>query len=260
MNSMEVFKNETFGEVRTAILNGEPYFMLADVCRVLEIKNPSQVLTRLNTHGLISNEVIDNIGRKQLATFINESNLYKLVFTSRKKEAEAFEEWVTGEVLPSIRKTGSYSIATVPSIPSQYKCTIATNDAILMAKSLMQTFHVEDGIAYAKAFDVIGDANSIDFSPIRCLLPSPTKEVAYLNPTAIGKQFNMSAIAINKRLEEEGLQTRINADWRLTDEGAKYGSEKPYTKNGHSGWQILWSDKIIQFLSSGTTKSILVKN
>lgn len=149
---------------------------------------------------------------------------------------------------------------TVPSIPSQYKCTIATNDAILMAKSLMQTFHVEDGIAYAKAFDVIGDANSIDFSPIRCLLPSPTKEVAYLNPTAIGKQFNMSAIAINKRLEEEGLQTRVNADWRLTDEGAKYGSEKPYTKNGHSGWQILWSDKIIQFLSSGTTKSILVKN
>lgn len=137
----------------------------------------------------------------------------------------------------------------VPAINPQYRCTVATNDAILMAQSLMQTFHVEDGIAYAKAFDVIGEANGVDFSPIRCLLPSPTKAPSYLNPTAIGKQLKKSAIAVNKILEEKGLQTKESGEWRLTDEGAKYGSEKPYTRNGHSGWQILWTDDIVPVLN-----------
>lgn len=108
MNELQIFNNEKYGEVRTSIINGEPYFMLADVCRVLEIGNPTMTKQRLNKNGVNSIEVIDNLGRPQQATFINESNLYKLAFTSRKKEAEEFTEWVTSEVLPSIRKHGGY--------------------------------------------------------------------------------------------------------------------------------------------------------
>lgn len=108
MNEVQIFENEEFGAIRTVTIDGEPFFCMTDICKALEISNVSQAKTRLNQDGVISNEVIDNIGRKQNANFINESNMYKLIFQSRKESAERFTDWVTGEVLPSIRKTGSY--------------------------------------------------------------------------------------------------------------------------------------------------------
>lgn len=108
MKDLKIFNNDEFGQVRTSIINDEPYFALNDVCRILEINNPRQAKSRLNKDGVISNDVIDSMGRTQLANFINESNLYKLVFQSRKPEAERFGDWVTSEVLPAIRKHGAY--------------------------------------------------------------------------------------------------------------------------------------------------------
>lgn len=108
MKDLMKFKNEEFGEIRTVLINEEAYFMLSDVCRVLELNNSRQVKTRLNEKGVISNDILTN-GGKQQADFINESNLYKLIFQSRKPQAEKFTEWVTSEVLPSIRKQGFYA-------------------------------------------------------------------------------------------------------------------------------------------------------
>lgn len=117
MKDLKIFDNEEFGQVRTSIIDDEPYFALNDVCRILEINNPSQAKTRLRTPGVISNEVGVVTGKKSDGTdaiqninmtFINESNLYKLVFQSRKPEAERFADWVTSEVLPAIRKHGAY--------------------------------------------------------------------------------------------------------------------------------------------------------
>lgn len=108
MNEVQIFENEEFGAIRTVTIDNEPFFCMTDICKALEISNVSQAKTRLNQDGVISNEVIDNIGRKQNANFINESNMYKLIFQSRKEAAERFTDWVTSEVLPAIRKTGSY--------------------------------------------------------------------------------------------------------------------------------------------------------
>ena len=108
MNELEIFKNEEFETIRTIQINKEPYFCMTDICRALELGNVSQALTRINKDGVISNEVIDSLGRKQKANFINESNMYKLIFQSRKESAEKFSDWVTNEVLPTIRKTGCY--------------------------------------------------------------------------------------------------------------------------------------------------------
>lgn len=108
MSNLQIFKNNEFGEIRTIVINNDPYLMLNDVCRVLELNNVSQVKTRLNKDGVITNEVMDSLGRKQQATFINEPNFYKVVFQSRKPQAEAFTEYVANEVLPSIRKHGAY--------------------------------------------------------------------------------------------------------------------------------------------------------
>lgn len=108
MNELQVFSSNEFGDVRTVMQNGEPMFCLSDVCRALELTQPSRVKDRLNGDGVTTSKVIDALGRTQQATFINEANLYKTIFQSRKESAERFTDWVTNEVLPSIRKNGGY--------------------------------------------------------------------------------------------------------------------------------------------------------
>ncbi|VTT01620.1 phage antirepressor KilAC domain-containing protein [Streptococcus dysgalactiae] len=105
---LQIFKNEQFGEVRTATINNQIYFNLNDCCQILELSNPRKTIERLNKDGVTTSDIIDSLGRTQQANFINESNFYKLVFQSRKPEAEKFADWVTSEVLPSIRKHGAY--------------------------------------------------------------------------------------------------------------------------------------------------------
>ena len=103
--------------VRTKVIDGEPMFCLSDVCKALEIANSRDCKSRMNPDGVGTTDIIDSMGRTQQATFINESNLYKAVFQSRTKKAEEFTEWVTGEVLPSIRKKGEYKVETIKKGP-----------------------------------------------------------------------------------------------------------------------------------------------
>lgn len=106
---LQIFNNEEFGEIRTALVNDEPMFCLADICRVLEIKNVSDCKSRLRQKGIVTTDTLTN-GGKQKMIFIDESNLYKTIFQSRKESAERFTDWVTSEVLSSIRKTGNYGV------------------------------------------------------------------------------------------------------------------------------------------------------
>lgn len=119
MNNLQIFNNEEFGEIRTITKDNEPMFCLVDVCKALGIGNVSQLKTRLNEEGVITNEVGVQTGIKADGTpaiqtiimnFINESNLYKTIFQSCKDNAEKFTDWVTTEVLPSIRKNGGYIV------------------------------------------------------------------------------------------------------------------------------------------------------
>lgn len=126
-DQVTIFENAQFGRIRTSLTkSGEPLFCLADVCKALDLGNPSQVKQRLQKNGVISNEVIDSMNRPQLMNFITEPNLYKCIFQSRKKEAEQFQDWVCGEVLPSIRKSGGYMVARQDETPEQ-----------IMARALM---------------------------------------------------------------------------------------------------------------------------
>ena len=106
-NKLMIFENEAFGKVRTLNLNGEPWFVAADVCKALELGNPSMTVERLDDDekGI---STIDTLGGKQRMAIINEPGLYSLVITSRKPEAKAFKRWITHEVIPSIRKHGAY--------------------------------------------------------------------------------------------------------------------------------------------------------
>ena len=162
MNDLQIFKNSEFGEVRTKVINNEPYFSLNDVCRILEINNPSQAKTRLNKDGVISNEVIDSMGRTQQANFINESNLYKLVFQSRKSEAEKFADWVTSEVLPSIRKHGAYMSSEVIEktlSDPDYLIRLATNLKEEKAKRALAEAQIERDKPKVLFADTVSSSN-----------------------------------------------------------------------------------------------------
>ena len=109
MNDIQIFNNPQFGDIRTAGTADNPMFCLTDVCRVLELNNVTDARNRLKQDGLGQIEVIDKIGRKQMIYFMNEQNLYRLIMRSDKPQAEPFQDWVCGEVLPSIRKHGMYA-------------------------------------------------------------------------------------------------------------------------------------------------------
>lgn len=104
---LQIFSNSEFGEIRTITKDNEPMFCLADVCKALEISNVGNVKQRLSEKGIHTADTPTKGGMQKM-TFISEANLYKTIFQSRKESAERFTEWVTGEVLPSIRKNGGY--------------------------------------------------------------------------------------------------------------------------------------------------------
>lgn len=105
MDEMQVFKSPQFGQVRTMIRAGEPWFVAADVCKALDIGNPTQALTRLDEDDVT---LISNEGGREM-NIVSEPGLYSLVLGSCKPEAKIFRRWITHEVLPSIRKHGLYA-------------------------------------------------------------------------------------------------------------------------------------------------------
>lgn len=108
MNDLQIFNNNKFGEIRTVTINNEPWFVAVDVCKALDIKNVTQAIQRLDD----DERSMFNIGRQGDTNCVNEYGLYNLVLASRKKEAKEFKRWITHEVIPAIRKTGTYSVPT----------------------------------------------------------------------------------------------------------------------------------------------------
>lgn len=107
MTDIQIFNYQN-NEVRTVELNGEPWFVLKDVCEVLGIADHKVTARRLDADEVCQTPLTDSMGRQQETTVINESGLYNVILRSDKPEAKPFRKWVTSEVLPSIRKHGAY--------------------------------------------------------------------------------------------------------------------------------------------------------
>lgn len=107
MQAIQIFNNPSFGNVRVAGTEVNPLFCLADVCKALDLQ-PSAVMRRLDDGVISNNPITDNLGRQQVANFVNEDGLYDVILDSRKPEAKQFRKWITSEVLPAIRKHGAY--------------------------------------------------------------------------------------------------------------------------------------------------------
>ena len=109
MNELQIFNSEEFGDIRTVTIDKEPWFVGKDVATALGYVKPLNALsTHVEKDDSLKQGITDSLGREQETIFINESGLYALIFGSKLDSAKRFKRWVTSEVLPAIRKTGSY--------------------------------------------------------------------------------------------------------------------------------------------------------
>ena len=117
MNELQIFQNKEFGEVRSLVINNEPWFVGKDVAEALGYKNSKNAVpTHVDEEDKLSTQ-IEYTGQKRNVTVINESGLYSLILSSKLPNAKKFQRWVTSEVLPTLRKTGSYT--KVPTDPRE---------------------------------------------------------------------------------------------------------------------------------------------
>lgn len=106
MNELQIFNSEEFGDIRTAEIDGKPYFVGTDVAKALGYNNPRDAVSR-HCKGVVKHDTPTSSGIQSMS-YINEGDLYRLIMKSKLPSAEKFESWVMDEVLPTIRKTGSY--------------------------------------------------------------------------------------------------------------------------------------------------------
>lgn len=120
MNEITIFNNPEFGDVRTIMIDGEPWFVGKDVANALGYsRERDAIANHVDKDDAVKHGVTDSIGREQQTTVINESGLYSLIFGSKLESAKKFKKWVTSEVLPQLRKTGSYGIPKLPQTPME---------------------------------------------------------------------------------------------------------------------------------------------
>ena len=172
MNDITIF-NHLGNDIRVMTdKQGEPWFVLKDICDALDLKNISDVASRLDEDGVGTTEVIDNLGRTQKTNVVTEAGLYEVIFMSRKPEAKAFKRWVTSEVLPSIRKHGMYAT------PATIEDMIANPDIIIRLATTLK----EERAARAKA-----EAEVEAQRPVAALGRAIETAEGDLTPSAFGK-------------------------------------------------------------------------
>ena len=143
-----VFQFQASKNVRVEIKNGEPWFCLKDVAEILEIRDTKSKNFNLKEGGVERIPLIDNLGRKQEATFINEPNLYRVIFRSNKAEAVKFQDWIFEEVIPQIRKTGGYQISD--GLPAK-----TTADDRTPLRQAVSALIGRKGIDYSAAYNMV---------------------------------------------------------------------------------------------------------
>ena len=225
MNELQVFKNEEFGEVRSLTLNDEPWFVASDVCKALDISNPTIATQRLDN----DERSKFNLGRQGEVNIVNEYGLYNLILTSRKPEAKKFKRWITHEVIPSIRKTGGYQIPDNPmdALKLMFEAQTQTNDKVE---------HIQEDVKELKDNKLLNPGQYNYLGKKKKKRVRAIKEVRKLDLTA--KQNSKLYSFINRDLNKYvGIRTRSQF------------KEKDFEKalNFISEWDLSYTDlKIIE--------------
>ena len=213
MNEIEIFKNDRFGEIRVAGTSEQPLFCLADVCRVLEIKNVSDCKSRLDQGGIVLTEGVSKTTnqygvtteQKVMLTFVNEKNLYRVIMRSDKPQAEPFQDWVCGEVLPSIRKHGAYM-----TNDTLEKALTSPDFLIQLATNLKeeQQKRIEAERKVTEAAPAVAFTNAVQSANSSCLIGELAKLIAQ-NGYSIGEKRLFAWMRDNGYLGKHGERYNI---------------------------------------------------
>ena len=245
-NGIQVFENSGLGSVRVIMHNGEPWFVAKDVCDCLELTNTAQTISYLDDDekGVTTNYTP---GGKQEMSIISEAGLYSLILRSRKPEAKAFKRWVTHDILPSIRKTGSYSAPSAPakaeiSVQSEVEC------ALLILKAAGITGN-QLAIAADNYYRKRTGISVIEASGVELVAP---EQQQLLTPTQLGKELGLSGRKVNLMLAGLGLQRRIGDVWEPTEDGKARGAVLMDTGKRHGDGapvrQLKWPSDVVNAL------------
>ena len=209
MKGIEIFKNDRFGEVRVAGTSENPLFCLTDVCRVLEIKNVSDCKSRLDQRGVVLTDTptYNQHGAEviQQLVFINEKKLYKVIMRSDKPQAEPFQDWVCGEVLPSIRKHGAYM-----TNDTLEKALASPDFLIQLATNLKeeQQKRIEAERKVTEAAPAVAFTNAVQSANNSCLIGELAKLIAQ-NGYSIGEKRLFAWMRDNGYLGKHGERYNI---------------------------------------------------
>lgn len=252
-NNIEIFKNEQFGEIRVVEIDSEPWFVAADVCKALEIKNSRDALGRLDDDekGVVST---DTLGGIQEMSTVNEPGLYSLVLGSRKPEAKEFKRWITHDVIPTIRKTGGY---------------VANDDLFL--NTYIPYADEETKAAFRMTLSMIRVANA-EKAKLQQTVAVQGQQIAEMQPkvsyyeivlqckdllpiSTIAKDYGWSGKRMNQFLHEKGVQYKQGKIWLLYQKYAEMGYTSTKTNmyvdnNGEEHMKVstYWTQKGRLFL------------
>ena len=208
---MMIFRNAEFGTIRTmSNPQGEPVFCAKDVAEALGYKNTRDSLKRhVDDDDVVKHDTIDRLGRTQQAIFINESGLYALILSSKLDRAKRFKRWVTGEVLPAIRKQGGYMLAKKGESEKEIMKRALQIVQATLARRDEQIAQLQPRADYA---DHVLDS-------INCI-----------TTTQLAKELSMTAQQLNRRLCEMHIQYWQSGQYMLYADYARQGFAKSRTR------------------------------
>jgi prophage antirepressor-like protein len=189
-NEVQIFENAEFGKVRTIVVKDEPWFVASDVCESLGLSNPTVSVNRLDE----DERSKFNLGRQGEVNMVNEYGLYNLILGSRKEEAKKFKRWITHDVIPSIRKTGSYTAKSDDAMQSK-RLEVMERNARTRAANLLLKIAERTNIPEYKA---VCNAKAAEMVAGEMILPLPAAERRTYSATEIGTMFGVSANKIGK--------------------------------------------------------------
>lgn len=211
MNELKVFENPTFGQVRTVEIDGEPWFVGKDVAEALGYRDTSDALKKhVDADDKLTRRFADS-GQAREMYIINESGLYSLILSSKLPGAKEFKRWVTSEVIPSIRKTGGYTLKPKPMTEYQQMMadTRRRNARVQSARILTQLAKQYKGSTYEQVLN----AHATKELTGEFLLPLPKLEEKTYSATEIGQMFGISANRVGLLTNRYDLKTEQYGQW-----------------------------------------------
>ena len=245
-NELSIFSNEEFGSIRVVLKGSEPWFVANDVAAALGYAVPKKAVIDHCKYAEIfkGTDSVPLTDSPRGIMVIPESDVYALIFGSKLPSADKFRRWVCEEVLPSIRKTGSYSMPQIAPGPLA--------DKVIAAQVIFRAANLKDNqltLALDKVYRADTGKSALETAGIQLKAPVQTN---MLTPTELGAMLNptMSAKSVNRFLEFQGLQYRLpNGKWEPTELADKYGYVLLDTNKRHSDGtpvtQLKWSTKVL---------------